>query len=45
MGVVPVHVPVEALRSEPTVAVPVIEGGVVLSGGVAVDTTVAVGDD
>lgn len=34
--------PVDALRSEPTVAVPVTDGGVVLSGGVAVALTTAV---
>jgi hypothetical protein len=42
IGVVPVQVPVEAARTEPTSAVPVIDGAVVLRGGVAVALTTAV---
>jgi hypothetical protein len=42
IGVVPVHVPVDALSTDPTAAVPLMEGGLVFRGGCAVELTTAV---
>jgi hypothetical protein len=45
IGVVPVQVPVDAVRTEPTSVVPLMEGGVVFRGGCAVAPTTAVGSE
>jgi len=46
IGLVPVHVPLETLRTEPTCGTPLIAGAAVTAGGVGGTlATVAVGDD